>query len=116
MAQQVIDETVATQGGSGIGVRTLGRWLHLTRVVTRRLLRAHSARETGPPRAWAPVRLFTTGRHKSRERVVTCQPGTAFAYELEAGLPLQGYKAVITLLPGGGAGRRSTGARHSGPR
>ena len=48
------------------------------------------------------MRLFTTGRHKSRERVVECRPGEAFAYVLEAGLALRDYKAVVTLTPAGG--------------
>ena len=51
----------------------------------------------GTPEGLGAVRLFTTGRHKSRERVVTCQPGKVFAYELEAGLPLRDYRAVVTL-------------------
>jgi hypothetical protein len=51
----------------------------------------------GTPEGLGAVRLFTTGRHKSRERVVTCQPGKVFAYELEAGLPLRDYRAVVRL-------------------
>ena len=52
---------------------------------------------SGRPEGLGAVRLFTTGRHKSRERVVTCRPGQVFAYELEAGLPLREYRAVVTL-------------------
>jgi hypothetical protein len=53
----------------------------------------------GTPEGLGAVRLFTTGRHKSRERIVTCRPGQVFAYELEAGLPLRGYRAEVTLSP-----------------
>ena len=41
----------------------------------------------GTPEGLGAVRLFTTGRHKSRERVVECRPGERFAYVLEKGLP-----------------------------
>ena len=53
----------------------------------------------GTPEGLGAVRLFTTGRHRSRERVVECRPGEVFAYVLEKGLPLRDYKAVITLTP-----------------
>jgi hypothetical protein len=55
----------------------------------------------GTPEGLDAVRLFTTGRHKSRERVVECRPGERFAYVLEKGLPLRDYKAVITVTPAG---------------
>ena len=55
----------------------------------------------GSPEGLGAVRLFTTGRHRSRERVVECRPGEAFAYALEKGLPLRDYKAVVTLTPTG---------------
>jgi hypothetical protein len=53
----------------------------------------------GAPEGVGAVRLFTTGRIKSRERVVECVPGTSFAYVLEAGLPLRDYRAHVTLTP-----------------
>jgi len=53
----------------------------------------------GTPEGLGAVRLFTTGRHKSRERVVVCEPGARFSYVLEKGLPLRDYRAVITLTP-----------------
>ncbi len=53
----------------------------------------------GHPEGLGAVRLFTTGRHKSRERVVERRPGQSFAYVLEAGLALRDYKAVVTLTP-----------------
>jgi hypothetical protein len=55
----------------------------------------------GTPEGLHAVRLFTTGRHKSREQVVECRPGERFAYVLQKGLPLRDYKAVITLTPSG---------------
>jgi hypothetical protein len=53
----------------------------------------------GTPEGLGAVRLFTTGRIESRERVVERRPGEVFAYELEAGLPLRHYRAVVTLTP-----------------
>jgi len=51
----------------------------------------------GTPEGVGAVRLFTTGRHRSRERVVECRAGEVFAYVLEAGLPLRDYRAVVTM-------------------
>lgn len=47
------------------------------------------------------VRLFTTGRSKSRERVVETRPNEVFSYTVEHGLPLRDYTAVINLSPNG---------------
>ena len=65
----------------------------------------------GIPEGLGAVRLFTTGRVKSRERVVERTPGQTFSYVLEAGLPLRDYRAVVTLSPsaaGTSIGWRST--------
>ena len=51
------------------------------------------------PEGLGAIRLFTTGRHTSRERVVERRPGEAFGYVLEAGLALRDYRAVVTLTP-----------------
>lgn len=32
--------------------------------------------------------------------MVECRPGEVFAYELEAGMPVRDYRAVVTLTPG----------------
>ena len=53
----------------------------------------------GTPEGLGAVRLFTTGRHRSRERVVERTPGKAFGYVLESGLALRDYRAVVTLTP-----------------
>jgi uncharacterized protein YndB with AHSA1/START domain len=58
----------------------------------------------GTPEGLGAVRLFTTGRHRSRERVVERRAPEVFSYVLEAGLPLRDYKAVITLTPSSGGG------------
>ena len=58
----------------------------------------------GSPEGLGAVRLFTTGRHRSRERVVERRPGQSFAYVLEAGLALRDYKAVVTLTPNSDGG------------
>jgi hypothetical protein len=57
----------------------------------------------GSPEGLGAVRLFTTGRVKSRERVVEVRPNEVFSYVLEKGLALRDYVAVISLS-GSGAG------------
>jgi Polyketide cyclase / dehydrase and lipid transport len=98
MAEQVIDETVTT-GADPASVYALladgSTWPEWSPIGSFELIDPGA----GSPEGLGAVRLFTTGRHKSRERVVTCRPGEVFAYELEKGLPLQGYRAVITLTP-----------------
>ena len=99
MAEQVIDETVTT-GADPTSVYALladgSTWPEWSPIDSFELLEPGA----GTPEGLGAVRLFTTGRHKSRERVVICRPGEAFAYELERGLPLRDYRAVITLTPG----------------
>ena len=96
MAQQAIDVTVTT-GADPDSVYALladgSTWPEWSPIGSFELI----APGSGTPEGLGAVRLFTTGRHKSRERVVTCQPGQVFAYELEAGLPLREYRAVVTL-------------------
>src|SRR5271163_1090799 len=88
MARQVIDET-ATTGADPASVYALladgSTWPEWSPLGSFELLEPGKGR----PEGLGAVRLFTTGRHKSRERVVTCQPGRVFAYELEAGLALR---------------------------
>jgi hypothetical protein len=98
MAQQVIDETATTAADPAAVYALLAdgsTWPDWSPLGSFELLSPGD----GTPEGLGAVRLFTTGRHRSRERVVTCQPGRAFAYELLAGLPLRDYKAVITLMP-----------------
>lgn len=101
MAQQVIDET-ATTGADPASVYALladgSTWPEWSPIGAFELIEPGAGSPEGP----GAVRLFTTGRHQSRERVVTCEPGQAFAYVLEAGLPLRDYKAVITLTHAAG--------------
>ena len=100
MAQQVIDETATTAADAAAVYALLAdgsTWPDWSPLGSFELLSPGD----GTPEGLGAVRLFTTGRHRSRERVVTCQPGRAFAYELLAGLPLRDYKAVITLMPQG---------------
>jgi hypothetical protein len=96
MAQQVIDVTV-TSGADPLSVYALladgATWPEWSPLGSFELI----APGHGTPEGLGAVRLFTTGRHKSRERVVTCQPGKVFAYELEAGLPLRDYRAIVRL-------------------
>ena len=93
MAQQVIDETVTTQADPAAVYALLAdgsTWPEWSPIGAFELI----APGEGTPEGLGAVRLFTTGRHKSRERVVTCRPGERFAYVLEKGLPLRDYKAV----------------------
>ncbi|MEU9579276.1 SRPBCC family protein [Streptomyces chilikensis] len=45
------------------------------------------------------VRVFLTGRHVSRERIVAGVPDRHFAYVLLSGLPLRDYRADVRLTP-----------------
>jgi hypothetical protein len=98
MAPKVIDRTATTTADAG-GVYALladgSTWPEWSPVGSFDLL----APGEGTPEGIGAVRLFTTGRVKSRERVVESRPDELFAYVLEAGLPLRDYKAVITLKP-----------------
>src|ERR1700677_4821555 len=53
------------------------------------------------PEGVGAVRLFRTGRVRSRERVVTVTPNETFSYELISGLAVRDYKAVVWLAPSG---------------
>jgi hypothetical protein len=59
----------------------------------------------GPPgEGIGAVRIFTTGRIRSKERVVAAQPNELFSYVLVSGLAVRDYRAVITLRPAEGGG------------
>ena len=47
------------------------------------------------------MRIFRTGRIRSRERVIIVQPNEIFSYELISGLAVRDYKAVVRLQPSG---------------
>jgi hypothetical protein len=103
MALQVIDKTAITAGDRASVYELLAdgsTWPSWSPLGSFELL----APGDGRPEGLGAVRLFTTGRHKSRERVVERQPGESFAYVLEAGLALRDYKAVITLAPNADGG------------
>jgi Polyketide cyclase / dehydrase and lipid transport len=101
MALQVIDHTAAT-GADPVSVYALladgSTWPGWSPIGAFTLLEPGA----GIPEGLGAVRLFTTGRHRSRERVVECRPGEVFSYVLESGLPLRDYRAVITLTPAAG--------------
>jgi hypothetical protein len=98
MAQQVIDVTAMTGADPGAVYALLvdgSTWPEWSPVDAFTLVEPGRGTPEGP----GAVRVFTTGRHQSRERVVECRPGEVFAYVLERGLPLRDYKAVVTLTP-----------------
>jgi hypothetical protein len=103
MALQVIDETATTTGHPDAVYELLAdgsTWPTWSPIGSFELL----APGDGSPEGLGAVRLFTTGRHKSRERVVERRPGQSFAYVLEAGLALRDYRAVVTLVPNADGG------------
>jgi uncharacterized protein YndB with AHSA1/START domain len=51
----------------------------------------------GSPEGVGAVRIFRTGRHSTRERVVEVQPTTRFSYELVSGMAIRDYRAEVTL-------------------
>ncbi len=98
MAQQVIDRTATTTAAAAAVYALLAdgsTWPEWSPLGSFELVEPGD----GIPEGLGAVRLFTTGRIKSRERVVERRPGEVFAYELEAGLPLRDYRAVVTLTP-----------------
>lgn len=98
MPVQVIEETARTTGDPQTVYELLAdgsTWPSWSPLGSFELL----APGDGSPEGLGAVRLFTTGRHQSRERVVERRPGQSFAYVLEAGLAVRDYKAVITLTP-----------------
>lgn len=48
------------------------------------------------------VRVFHTGRAKSREEIVELRPDRRFSYALLSGLPMRGYRADVDLAPENG--------------
>ena len=98
MAQQVIDHTATTRADPMAVYALLAdgsTWPEWSPIGAFQLLDPGD----GSPEGLGAVRLFTTGRHRSRERVVVCRPGESFAYVLEAGLAVRDYRAVVTLTP-----------------
>jgi hypothetical protein len=45
------------------------------------------------------IRVFRTGRTRSREEIVELVPDRRFSYALLSGLPLRGYRADVDLEP-----------------
>jgi hypothetical protein len=56
----------------------------------------------GTPEGVGAVRIFSTGRIRSKERVVAAQPNELFSYVLVSGLAVRDYRAVVTLRPSDG--------------
>jgi hypothetical protein len=107
MGQQVIEHTVTTTGEPATVFELLAdgsTWPEWSPIGSFELLEPGD----GSPEGLGAVRLFTTGRIKSRERVVERSPNRTFSYVLESGLPLRDYRAVVELSPsGGGSGSRN---------
>ena len=98
MAEQVIDHTATTRADPLTVYALLAdgsTWPEWSPIGAFELLDPGD----GSPEGLGAVRLFTTGRHRSRERVVACRPPESFSYVLEAGLAVRDYRAVVTLTP-----------------
>jgi hypothetical protein len=101
MSEQVIDHTVTSVANPDAVFELLAdgsTWPKWSPLGSFELLEPGD----GTPEGLGAVRLFTTGRHKNRERVVERRPGKVFSYVLEEGEPLRDYRAVITLTPADG--------------
>jgi uncharacterized protein YndB with AHSA1/START domain len=100
MVEQVIEHTVTAEADPATVFRLLGdgsTWPDWSPLGSFQLLEAGN----GSPEGVGAVRLFTTGRVRSRERVVERRPDEVFSYVLEKGLAIRDYRAVITLTPSG---------------
>ncbi len=100
MGQQVIDHTVTSEAEPAAVYALLcdgSTWPEWSPLGSFELLEPGD----GVPEGLGAIRLFTTGRHRSRERVVERKPDEVFSYVLEKGLALRDYVAVITLSPAG---------------
>ncbi len=98
MGQQVIEHTVATTAEPDAVFALLAdgsTWPTWSPLGSFELIEPGD----GSPEGVGAVRLFTTGRHKSRERVVVSRRPEEFSYVLEAGLAVRDYVAVVTLTP-----------------
>jgi uncharacterized RmlC-like cupin family protein len=64
---------------------------------------SYTLERTGPdePEGVGAIRLFRTGRVKSRERVIERVPDRQFSYELVSGLAIRDYRADVRLAPDG---------------
>jgi hypothetical protein len=101
MGQQVIDRTATTTGDPAAVYALLrdgSTWPEWSPLGSFELIDP-GAPDDGAPEGVGAIRLFTTGRVKSRERVVESRPGEVLSYTLQKGLPLRDYKAVITMTP-----------------
>ena len=96
MVQQVIEHTATAEADPAAVFRLLAdgsTWPDWSPLGSFELLEAGD----GSPEGVGAIRLFTTGRVKSRERVVERRPDEVFTYVLEKGLAIRDYRAVITL-------------------
>jgi hypothetical protein len=100
MAEQVIEHTVTAAADPAAVFALLAdgsTWPEWSPIGSFQLLQPGD----GVPEGLGAVRLFTTGRIRSRERVVERRPDEVFSYVLEKGLAIRDYVAVITLSPSG---------------
>jgi uncharacterized protein YndB with AHSA1/START domain len=98
MALQVIEHTVNTEAPPAAVFALLAdgsTWPRWSPIDAFEL----EAPGAGDPEGVGAIRVFTTGRHVSRERVVTVQPDEVFSYELLSGMAIRDYRAVVTLSP-----------------
>lgn len=55
----------------------------------------------GDPEGVGAVRIFSTGRIHSKERLLIVRPSEIFSYELVSGLAVRDYRAIVRLQASG---------------
>jgi hypothetical protein len=97
---QVIVDEVTTKGSPAAVFELLrdgSTWPEWSPIESFELVEAGDGETEGV----GAVRIFRTGRIKSRERVITVQPNKEFGYMLVSGLAIRDYQAVVTVRPEG---------------
>ena len=98
MGLQVVDHELTTKGSPADVYALLidgSTWPEWSPIGSFELERAGA----GTPEGVGAVRIFSTGRVRSKELVVVAKPNELFSYVMVSGLAIRDYQAVVTLLP-----------------
>jgi Polyketide cyclase / dehydrase and lipid transport len=107
MGLQVIEHELATAGSPAAVYALLAdgsTWPEWSPIGSFELEKPGVGTPDGVGEGVGAVRIFTTGRIRSRERVVAAQPDELFSYTLISGLAVRDYRAVVTLRPADSGG------------
>jgi hypothetical protein len=105
MALQVVEHELTTTGSPAAVYALLAdgsTWPEWSPIGSFELEKPGVGTPEGAGEGIGAVRIFTTGRVRSKERVVAAQPNELFSYVLISGLAVRDYRAVITLRPSDG--------------